>query len=203
MNILDNYYWEWKSIREKITELEEENRKLKEERDFFKEQAILWRNDYKNEYKKNRKLKSDLWTVIYERDNAFKKIKQLEERLDNKEKVNNQLRKDIKWYEKEEDRLREENRKLKEENEKLKGKIFFRNNRISWFEWEEERLNGVINTLKKKLENSVWFWKKKVAKLSEENRQLKHRNEILDLSLKASVHPLVYNELVWNIEISK
>lgn len=57
--------------------------------------------------------------------------------------------------------------------------------------------------LKKKLENSVWFWKKKVAKLSEENRQLKHRNEILDLSLKASVHPLVYNELVWNIEISK
>ena len=96
MSILDNYYWEWKSIREKITELEEENRKLKEERDFFKEQAILWRNDYKNEYKKNRKLKSDLWTVIDERDNAFKKIKQLEERLDNKEKVNKQLREELK-----------------------------------------------------------------------------------------------------------
>ena len=42
-----------------------------------------------------KKLKSDLWTVIDERDNAFKKIKQLEERLDNKEKVNKQLREDI------------------------------------------------------------------------------------------------------------
>ena len=31
MSILDNYYWEWKSIREKITELEEENRNLKNE----------------------------------------------------------------------------------------------------------------------------------------------------------------------------
>ena len=104
-------------------------------------------------------------------------------------------------YEKEE--LAESCYDLARENQKLKGKIFFRDNRISWFEWEEERLNSVINTLKKKLENSVWFWKKKVAKLSEENRILKHRNEILDLSLKASVSPLVYNELVWNIEISK
>ena len=60
MSILDNYYWEWKSIREKITELEEENRKLKEERDFFKEQAILWRNDYKNEYEENKKLKEEI-----------------------------------------------------------------------------------------------------------------------------------------------
>lgn len=121
-------------------------------------------------------------------------------------------------------KLEEENRKLKAELEQfnkwvkawtiiigrqgeeirnLKEEIFFRNNRISWFEWEEERLNSVINTLKKKLESSVWFWKKKVAKLSEENRQLKHRNEILDLSLKTSVNPLVYNELVWSIEISK
>ena len=99
--------------------------------------------------------------------------------------------------------LARENDKLKEENKELKDNVFFRDNRISWFEWEEERLNSVINTLKKKLENSVWYWKKKVAKLSEENRILKHRNEILDLSLKASVSPLVYNELVWNIEISK
>ena len=64
MSILDNYYWEWKSIREKITELEEENRKLKEERDFFKEQAILWRNDYKNEYEENRKLKYIIDTIM-------------------------------------------------------------------------------------------------------------------------------------------
>ena len=32
-----------------------------------------------NEYEENKKLKSDLWTVIDERDNAFKKIKELEE----------------------------------------------------------------------------------------------------------------------------
>ena len=37
MSILDNYYWEWKSIREKITELEQENRKLKEENKKLKE----------------------------------------------------------------------------------------------------------------------------------------------------------------------
>ena len=45
---------------EHILELEKENRKLKEERDFFKEQAILWRKDYKNEYEKNRKLEEDV-----------------------------------------------------------------------------------------------------------------------------------------------
>lgn len=31
----------------------------------------------------NKKLKSDLWTVIDERDNAFKKIEQLKEDIDN------------------------------------------------------------------------------------------------------------------------
>ena len=39
---------------------EEEYKKLEEERDFFKEQAILWRNDYKNEYEENTKLKEEL-----------------------------------------------------------------------------------------------------------------------------------------------
>lgn len=71
-----------------ITELEQENKKLKEERDFFKEQAILWRNDYKNEYEENKKL---------------------EERLDNKEKVNKSMREEI--------------RKLKEEIERLKSQL--------------------------------------------------------------------------------
>ena len=56
-------------------------KKLEQERDYFKEQAILWRNDYKNEYEENRKLKE--------------RVNQLEERLDNKEKVNKQLREDI------------------------------------------------------------------------------------------------------------
>ena len=60
---------------------EEEYKKLEEERDFFKEQAILWRNDYKNEYEENKNLKE--------------RVKQLEERLDNKEKVNKQLREDL------------------------------------------------------------------------------------------------------------
>ena len=38
----------------------EQNKKLREERDFFKEQATLWRNDYKNEYEENKKLKEEL-----------------------------------------------------------------------------------------------------------------------------------------------
>lgn len=60
---------------------EEEYKKLEEERDFFKEQAILWRNDYKNEYEGNRKLKEE--------------IRFLEQCLDNKEKVNKSLREEI------------------------------------------------------------------------------------------------------------
>jgi len=43
-----------------IWRLRKEIKNLKEERDFFKEQATLWRNDYKNEYEKNKKLKEEL-----------------------------------------------------------------------------------------------------------------------------------------------
>ena len=42
-----------------IWRLRKEIKKLKEERDFFKEQATLWRNDYKNEYEKNKKLEEE------------------------------------------------------------------------------------------------------------------------------------------------
>ena len=42
-----------------IWRLKKEIKKLKEERDFFKEQATLWRNDYKNEYEKNKKLEEE------------------------------------------------------------------------------------------------------------------------------------------------
>jgi len=42
-----------------IWRLRKEIKNLKEERDFFKEQATLWRNDYKNEYEKNKKLKAE------------------------------------------------------------------------------------------------------------------------------------------------
>lgn len=134
-----------------------------------------WRDLYREQLEKNKKLKEENRTI---RENSLLWQATMEEAYNRIEQ-------------------------LEKENKNLKEDILFRNNRISWFEWEEERLNSVINTLKKKLENSVWFWKKKVAKLSEENRQLKHRNEVLDLSLKASVHPLVYNELVWNTETSK
>lgn len=49
-----------KVYNEKIKELEEENRNLKEERDFFKEQAILWRKDWKVAYEEKRKLEDKL-----------------------------------------------------------------------------------------------------------------------------------------------
>ena len=53
MWILDNYYWEWKSIRDKITELEEENRKLNE-RIRFLEQCL------DNKEKVNKSLREEL-----------------------------------------------------------------------------------------------------------------------------------------------
>ena len=74
---------------------EEEYKKLEEERDFFKEQAILWRNDYKNEYEENRKLKDIEAELLKEKKELLDKLNQLEERLDNKEKVNKQLREEI------------------------------------------------------------------------------------------------------------
>ena len=48
-----------------IWRLRKEIKNLKEEKDFFKEQAILWRNDYKNEYEENRKLKERI-DILYE-----------------------------------------------------------------------------------------------------------------------------------------
>ena len=156
-----------------------ENEKLKEELDKFSEVYKRYR-DYEKE-----ELAESCYDLAREND-------ELKEKLSAITMVSDDEKQSI-----------EHILELEKENKELKDNVFFRDNRISWFEWEEERLNSVINTLKKKLENSVWFWKKKVAKLSEENRILKHRNEILDLSLKASVSPLVYNELVWNIEISK
>ena len=52
-----------------IWRLRKEIKNLKEERDFFKEQATLWRNDYKNEYEKNKKLRNlkILWKTVEER----------------------------------------------------------------------------------------------------------------------------------------
>ena len=52
-----------------IWRLRKDIKNLKEERDFFKEQATLWRNDYKNEYEKNKKLRNlkILWKTVEER----------------------------------------------------------------------------------------------------------------------------------------
>jgi hypothetical protein len=50
----------YENLNDAYTEILWENIKLKEERDFFKEQAILWRKDYKNEYEENRKLEDKL-----------------------------------------------------------------------------------------------------------------------------------------------
>ena len=165
--------------QDKCDKLREENEKLKEELDKFSEAYKRYR-DYEKE-----ELAESCYDLAREND-------ELKEKLSAITMVSDDEKQSI-----------EHILELEKENKELKDNVFFRDNRISWLEWEEERLNSVINTLKKKLENSVWFWKKKVAKLSEENRILKHRNDILDLSLKASVSPLVYNELVWNIEISK
>ena len=81
-----------------------QNKKLREERDFFKEQAILWRKDYKNEYEQNsyRKKIADIIPQD-EKSVAEETIQDLQERirfleqcLDNKEKVNKSLREENK-----------------------------------------------------------------------------------------------------------
>lgn len=76
MSILDNYYWEWKSIRDKITELEEENKKLNEEIESLKlhieakdEAYMKLLKDYEKikddrEYMKE-KLENDLGKMLY------------------------------------------------------------------------------------------------------------------------------------------
>jgi len=62
---------------------EEEYKKLEKERDFFKEQSILWRKDWKVAYEENKKLNE--------------RIRFLEQCLD-KEKVNKSLREELQRY---------------------------------------------------------------------------------------------------------
>jgi hypothetical protein len=47
-------------MKEILSDKEKEIKRLEKDRDFFKEQATLWRNDYKKEYEENIKLKSDV-----------------------------------------------------------------------------------------------------------------------------------------------
>ena len=102
---------------------EEEYKKLEEERDFFKEQAKLWRNDYKNEYEENRKLKEKLSEITMVADDEKQSIEHiLELEQENKKLKDKVFFRDnrISWFEWEEERLNEEINKLKEENRKLK-----------------------------------------------------------------------------------
>ena len=83
-----------------------QNKKLREERDFFKEQAILWRKDYKNEYEQNSYRKKIVDIIPQdEKSIAEETIQDLQERirfleqcLDNKEKVNKSLREELQRY---------------------------------------------------------------------------------------------------------
>lgn len=63
-------------------ELKEENKKLKESLDIATKCSSKEEDWIIRLSEENKKLKSDLWTVIDERDNAFKKIKQLEKELE-------------------------------------------------------------------------------------------------------------------------
>ena len=143
-----NYMTDEERIRyleESIRELRKEKEQLKKEKweirqrllKLEKAQAELSRvKENKKLEGENRKLKSDLWTVIYERDNAFKKIKQLEERLDNKEKVNKSMRDEIS--------------KLKEERDFFKEQaILWRNDYKNEYE-ENRKLKYIIDTIMEK-----------------------------------------------------
>ena len=97
-------------------------KELEEERDFFKEQAILWRNDYKNEYEENRKLKSDIKRYEKEEDRLREENRKLKLHIEAKDKAYTALLKD---YE-----------ELKEDNKRLRAEI-------------EEWLNAVRKSLEK------------------------------------------------------
>jgi len=64
---------EW--MKEILSDKEKEIKRLEKDRDFFKEQATLWRNDYKKEYEENIKLKSELSQYKEYNSNLMKEIK--------------------------------------------------------------------------------------------------------------------------------
>jgi hypothetical protein len=133
---------------------EEEYKKLEEERDFYKEQAILWRNDYKNEYEENKKLKSDLSLVIKERDDNIRQNKKLNEYNRRLKQANEDLRKQNRYWNKivdiipqDEKSVAEETiqdllkeiKRLEEELESVKeDNIILNNNRNSSVEYSRE-----------------------------------------------------------------
>lgn len=97
-----------------IEELKKELEKLKDLKIYvFEWEVYVKVEDYREKTIENRKL-----------NERIKELEQcnlnLQTWIDNKEKVNKQLRKGIEWYEKEKDRLREENKKLKRDSEELK-----------------------------------------------------------------------------------
>ena len=97
MSILDNYYWEWKSIREKIEELEEENRKLKESLDIAT----------------NCSSKEEDWIIRISKENEKLKL-----HIEAKDKAYTALLKDY-------EELKEKNKNLKEKLEKQLWEMLF------------------------------------------------------------------------------
>ena len=79
--MMDYIEMEIEGMKEILRDKEKYIKKLEKDRDFFKEQATLWRNDYKKEYEENKELKE--------------RIRFLEQCLDNKEKVNKSLREEL------------------------------------------------------------------------------------------------------------
>ena len=80
MSILDNYYWEWKSIRDKIEELEQENKSLKRELD-----VVKW---IKNS-SVNVLINTDSKIRVLEKENKYRKnqIKELKKELKAKKEL--------------------------------------------------------------------------------------------------------------------
>lgn len=130
MSILDNYYWEWKSIRDKIEELEQENRKLKDDnrfltkisKEYMEKENIIEITEFTELYKdklkeENRKLKLH----IEAKDKAYTDLlKDYEELKEKNKNLKESLDIATKCSSEEEDwiiKLSKENKKLKHKNE--------------------------------------------------------------------------------------
>ena len=97
--------------KEKYREIKKECQKryYEKNKEVFSKRKAEW---YRKRTQRINELESELEYVRTIKDSAEKTLKEVREE-------NRILKKNISWYEKEEDRLREENKKLKEENKRL------------------------------------------------------------------------------------
>jgi len=132
-------YPTYSDLELEIQNLEEENKKLKEERDFFKEQAILWRKDWKVAYEENDKLKSEIENMKEVGRENIKTLDRMSIELENYSKSFKRYRDFSKQeladslYDSE-----EQNKKLKERIEELEKEIE-ELNKMMLFETELEK----------------------------------------------------------------